>query len=77
MAENDTAKQLAELRAELDALKATKPAAVPGLVLPAAAPKDTSRKVVLIPGEGAKDHLEVPIDSAPVLESMGWVRKGR
>ena len=43
------------------------------IVLAVSAPKDTSDKVVLMNG---REALEVPKDSAHVLESMGWERKG-
>ena len=41
------------------------------IVLAVAAPKDTSRKITLRNG---KEALEVPRNSAHVLESLGWTR---
>lgn len=44
------------------------------ITLPVAAPKDTSDRVVL--WNGPKEALEVPANSAHILEGMGWARKG-
>lgn len=51
--------------------KATGPQTI---TLPVTAPKDTSDRIVLMYG---REALEVPRDSADILQAMGWKRAGK